>query len=75
MAKRLVGGLLAFVLAVGFVPLPAFAGETGENVVVSSLEPGTCVEHEAIAYVLDDGAAGSLSASRATCMRCRRKTK
>lgn len=56
MAKRLVGVLLAFVLAVGFVPLPAFAGETGENVVVSSLEPGTYVEHEAIAYVLDDGA-------------------
>ncbi len=56
MAKRLVGALLAFVLAVGFVPLPAFAGETGESAAVSSLEPGTYVEHEAIAYVLDDGA-------------------
>ncbi len=55
MVKRVSTFFFAFVLAVGLLPLPAFADEpTAER--VPQLEPGTYVEHEAIAYVLDDGA-------------------
>lgn len=55
MVKRVSTFFFAFVLAVGLLPLPAFADEpTAER--APQLEPGTYVEHEAIAYVLDDGA-------------------
>ena len=55
MVKRVSTFFFAFVLAVGLLPLPAFADEpTAEW--APQLEPGTYVEHEAIAYVLDDGA-------------------
>ena len=55
MVKRVSTFFFAFVLAVGLLPLPAFADEpTAER--APQFEPGTYVEHEAIAYVLDDGA-------------------
>ena len=55
MVKRVSTFFFAFVLAVGLLPLPASADEpTAEQ--APQLEPGTYVEHEAIAYVVDDGA-------------------
>lgn len=55
MVKRVSTFFFTFVLAVGLLPLPALADEpTAER--APQLEPGTYVEHEAIAYVLDDGA-------------------
>lgn len=55
MVKRVSTFFFAFVLAVGLLPLPAFADEpTAEQ--APQLEPGTYVEHEAIAYIVDDGA-------------------
>lgn len=55
MAKRISTFFLAVVLAVGLLPLPAMAEEAAAQPEIQ-LEPGTYVEHEAIAYVLDDGA-------------------
>ena len=52
--KRFASAAFSVVLAVGLLPLPAFADETVEDAAVQ-LEPGTYVEHEAIAYVVDDG--------------------
>lgn len=55
MAKRISTFFLAVVLAVGLLPLPAMAEEAAAQPEIR-LEPGTYVEHEAIAYVVDDGA-------------------
>lgn len=55
MTKRISTFFLAVVLAVGLLPLPAMAEEAAAQPEIQ-LEPGTYVEHEAIAYVLDDGA-------------------
>ena len=55
MAKRISTFFLAVVLAVGLLPLPAMAEEAAAQPEIQ-LEPGTCVEHEAIAYVVDGGA-------------------
>ena len=54
MVKRLSAFVFSIILAVGLLPLPAVAVEpSGAK---TQLEPGTYVEHEAIAYVVDDGA-------------------
>lgn len=55
MAKRISTFFLAVVLAVGLLPLPAMAEEAAVQPEIR-LEPGTYVEHEAIAYVVDGGA-------------------
>ena len=55
MAKRISTFFLAVVLAVGLRPLPAMAEEAAAQPEIQ-LEPGTYVEHEAIAYVVDGGA-------------------
>lgn len=55
MAKRISTFFLAVVLAVGLLPLPAMAEEAAAQPEIQ-LEPGTYVEHEAIAYVVDGGA-------------------
>lgn len=55
MAKRISTFFLAVVLAVGLLPLPAMAEEAAARPEIR-LEPGTYVEHEAIAYVVDGGA-------------------
>lgn len=55
MAKRITTFFLAVVLAVGLLPLPAMAEEATAQPEIR-LEPGTYVEHEAIAYVVDGGA-------------------
>ena len=55
MAKRITTFFLAVVLAVGLLPLPAMAEEAAAQPEIR-LEPGTYVEHEAIAYVVDGGA-------------------
>lgn len=55
MAKRISTFFLAVVLAVGLLPLPAMAEEAAAQPEIR-LEPGTYVEHEAIAYVVDGGA-------------------
>lgn len=55
MVKRVSAFAFSIILAVGLLPLPAFAVEPAEDAAVQ-LEPGTYVEHEAIAYVVDDGA-------------------
>ena len=55
MAKRISTFFLAVVLAVGLLPLPAMAEEAAAQPEIQ-LEPGTCVEYEAIAYVVDGGA-------------------
>ena len=54
MAKRISTFFLAVVLAVGLLPLPAMAEEAAQPEI--RLEPGTYVEHEVIAYVVDGGA-------------------
>lgn len=55
MVKRVSAFAFSIILAVGLLPLSAFAVEPAEDAAVQ-LEPGTYVEHEAIAYVVDDGA-------------------
>lgn len=55
MAKRISTFFLAVVLAVGLLPLPTMAEEAAAQPEIR-LEPGTYVEHEAIAYVVDGGA-------------------
>lgn len=55
MAKRISTFFLAVVLAFGLLPLPAMAEEAAAQPEIR-LEPGTYVEHEAIAYVVDGGA-------------------
>lgn len=55
MAKRITTFFLAVVLAVGLLPLPAMAEEAAAQPEIR-LEPGTYVEHEAIAYVVEGGA-------------------
>ncbi len=55
MAKRISTFFLAVVLAVGLLPLPAMAEEAAAQPEIR-LEPGTYVEHEAIAYVVDGNA-------------------
>lgn len=55
MAKKITTFFLAVVLAVGLLPLPAMAEEAAAQPEIR-LEPGTYVEHEAIAYVVDGGA-------------------
>ena len=55
-AKRIFAALLAAVLALGLAPWPASANPTDEAAVGAGavqLEPGTYVEHEAVAYVVD----------------------
>lgn len=54
MVKRVSAFAFSIILAVGLLPLPAFADETPAE--ETQWEPGTYVEHEAIAYVVDDGA-------------------
>ena len=55
MVKRVSAFFFAFVLAIGLLPIPAFADEPAAEQ-APQLEPGTYVEHEAIAYVIDGGA-------------------
>lgn len=55
MAKGISAFLFSIVLTVGLLPLPAVADESATESTVQ-LEPGTYVEHEAIAYVTDGGA-------------------
>lgn len=57
MIKKIVSLCLAMVLAMGLTPLPAAAHESADGASQTlQLEPGTYVEHEAIAYVADDAA-------------------
>ena len=59
MVKRVSAFAFSIILAVGLLPLPAFADETPAEEAAAEetqWEPGTYVEHEAIAYVVDDGA-------------------
>lgn len=51
--KRIAAASFSFVLACGLVPVTAFAQPVDEGSAQLQLEPGTFVEHEAIAYVLD----------------------
>lgn len=53
MAGRLVATVSAFLLAWGLLPTAALAEESADSPASIQLEPGTYVEHEAIAYVLD----------------------
>ena len=53
MTRKLVAVLSAFVLACGLMPITALADEPAEGSTSVQLEPGTYVEHEAIAYVVD----------------------
>ena len=53
MARKIVATLSAFVLACGLMPLTALADEPADGSASVQLEPGTYVEHEAIAYVVD----------------------
>lgn len=51
--KRIAACALSFVLACGFVPMLASAQPADEGSAQLQLEPGTYVEHEALAYVVD----------------------
>ena len=53
MVKRVSAFALSVILAAGLLPLSAFAEEPAAE--ETQWEPGTYVEHEAIAYVVDDG--------------------
>lgn len=53
MVKRFSAFVFSIILAVGLLPLPAVAAESSGA--KTQLESGTYVEHEAIAYVVDDG--------------------
>lgn len=61
MIRRCVAMLTAFAVAFTSVPLPAAAEEPVEAAFSASvdLEPGTYVEHEAIAYVVGDAGSGA----------------
>lgn len=61
MIRRCVAMLTAFAMAFTSVPLPAAAEEPVEAAFSASvdLEPGTYVEHEAIAYVVGDAGSGA----------------
>lgn len=56
--KRIAAVSFSFVLACGLVPVTASAQPADEGSPQLQLEPGTYVEHEAIAYVLDDSGSG-----------------
>lgn len=59
MVKRVSAFAFSIILAAGLLPLPAFADEApdeGTAAEAAQWEPGTYVEHEAIAYVVDGGA-------------------
>lgn len=59
MVKRVSVFAFSIILAAGLLPLPAFADEApdeGTAAEAAQWEPGTYVEHEAIAYVVDGGA-------------------
>lgn len=56
--KRIAAVSFSFVLACGLVPVTASARPADEGSPQLQLEPGTYVEHEAIAYVLDDSGSG-----------------
>lgn len=56
--KRFAAVSFSFVLACGLVPVTASAQPADEGSPQLQLEPGTYVEHEAIAYVLDDSGSG-----------------
>lgn len=58
MLRKLVSVLSAVVLACGLMPVTAMAEESTEDASSLQLEAGTYVEHEAIAYVVDDAADG-----------------
>lgn len=58
MLRKLVSVLSAVVLACGLMPVTAMAEESTEDASSLQLEAGTHVEHEAIAYVVDDAADG-----------------
>lgn len=58
MLRNLVSVLSAVVLACGLMPVTAMAEESTEDASSLQLEAGTYVEHEAIAYVVDDAADG-----------------
>ena len=53
MARKLIASLSAFVLACGLMPITALAEEPVDGTASVQLEPGTYIEHEAIAYVVD----------------------
>lgn len=64
LTRKMVTLVLCMVLACGLLPVPALAlesdaGEAGSNSQILQLEPGTYVEHEAIAYVADDATDGT----------------
>ena len=61
MIRRCVAMLTAFAVAFTSVPLPAAAEEPveAESSASADLEPGTYVEHEAIAYVVGDAGSGA----------------
>ncbi len=58
MLRKLVSVLSAAALACGLMPVAAGAEEPTEDASSLQLEAGTYVEHEAIAYVVDDAADG-----------------
>lgn len=58
MLRKLVSVLSAAALACGLMPVTAMAEESTEDASSLQLEAGTYVEHEAIAYVVDDAADG-----------------
>lgn len=58
MLRNLVAVLSSVLLACGLLPLPALADEPSDGNPALQLEPGTYVEHEAVAYVVDDAANG-----------------
>lgn len=64
MARKLIASLSAFVLACSLMPITALAEEPADSAGAVQLEPGTYVEHEAIAYVVDAADNGIMPFSR-----------
>lgn len=62
MLRRFVAILSAVILACGLVPSSALASESAEEGSSVQLEPGTYVEHEALAYVVADGSSDGIAA-------------
>ena len=58
MVRKLVATVSAFLLACGLMPTVALAEEATDGSASVQLEPGTYVEHEAIAYVTDGADSG-----------------
>lgn len=56
--KRIAACAFSFVLACGLVPVVASAQPVDESSAQLQLEPGTYVEHEALAYVVDSAQKG-----------------